>query len=287
MKIFNLLAIAQVFAQENDEDSCNQPGEVEVDGFCFENAAEAAKFQAMMAEADAEDEQPGDAASQLGRRFSMGPSDSSQGPGVRTKKRTQRISFLIAQVGAKQEKNGKRLRPREFLKRVNGYGCHCWTKPGTEAIGYKGQPVDEIDRSCKSLKSCHTCIELEYSNCDPVTTKYRAKVQRQGDGTLQITCTNTLNKKGTNNGDCKKSLCECDKAFAMSMAESWNDWSEDFWNLDNQGLFDSSCSVINKERMVSSGPPDQCCGTGYPDMKPFYSETHQCTDAHVMPINNI
>ena len=61
-------------------------------------------------------------------------------------------------------------------------------KPGTEAIGFKGQPVDEIDRSCKALKSCHTCIELEYSNCDPVTTKYRAKVQRQGDGTLQITC---------------------------------------------------------------------------------------------------
>ena len=31
----------------------------------------------------------------------------------------------------------------------------------------KGVPLDGIDRSCRTLHSCHTCIELEYDRCDP------------------------------------------------------------------------------------------------------------------------
>ena len=140
------------------------------------------------------------------RRFPLPGSSEDASNNLRTKKRTQRISFLIAQVDAKQSATpgSKKLRPREFLQKVNGYGlyfvlliffflntisgCHCWTKPGTESIGYKGQPIDDIDRACKALKSCHTCIELDYNNCDPVTTKYRAKVSKRSDGTLDIQC---------------------------------------------------------------------------------------------------
>ena len=67
-------------------------------------------------------------------------------------------------------------------------GCHCWTKPGTEWIGFKGNPLDPIDRSCKKLKSCHTCINMDFDDCDPITTKYRAKIQKGADGTLNIQC---------------------------------------------------------------------------------------------------
>ena len=73
-------------------------------------------------------------------------------------------------------------------------GCHCWTKPNTENIGYKGQPLDGVDRACRTLHSCHTCINLDFQNCDPVTTKYRAKVVKNGDGTIDIQCSKYLNQ---------------------------------------------------------------------------------------------
>merc|ERR1711915_1090403 len=111
---------------------------------------------------------------------------------------------------------------------INGYGCHCWTKPNTENIGYKGQPLDGVDRACRTLHSCHTCINLDFQDCDPVTTKYRAKVVKNGDGTIDIQCTNTMNAKGTNNGECKRSLCECDKQFSDQVAADWQSTDEDF-----------------------------------------------------------
>lgn len=284
MKIFNLLAVA-AFAQENDE-GCSA-GEIEVDGLCVEESY-ASEFANLLAEAD--NEQPENNSMQM-RRFPLPGSSVDASDNLRTKKRTQRISLLMAQVDAKQRADPKqpKLRPREFLQKINGYGCHCWTKPGTEAIGYKGQPLDNIDTACKTLKSCHTCIELDYNNCDPVTTKYRAKVSKQPDGTLDIQCTNTMNKKGTNNGHCKRSLCECDKQFAFNVAESWKDWSSQNWDLEQNGIFGATCVTNDKDsRMLSSGPPNKCCGTTYPDMKPYSSESHTCTaDKKVTVINNL
>lgn len=287
MKIFNLLAITQVYAQDSEE-SCSV-GEIDVEGLCVE-ASYAAQFANLLQEADREEDQAASNSSINMRRFPLPGSSEDASNNLRTKKRTQRISFLIAQVDAKQsaEPGSKKLRPREFLQKVNGYGCHCWTKPGTESIGYKGQPIDDIDRACKALKSCHTCIELDYNNCDPVTTKYRAKVSKRSDGTLDIQCTNTMNKKGTNNGDCKRSLCECDKQFAAGVASSWKLWNAENWNLETNGLFDNACQTNGKDsRMISSGPPDQCCGTTYPDMKPYSSDSHTCSvDKRIMLINN-
>lgn len=288
MKIFNLLAITHVYAQQDDDITCDV-GETNVDGFCVENSY-AVELQSLLDEADADDEIVSNVNKISARRFPLPGSSDDASNNLRTKKRTQRVSFLIAQVDAKQstEPGQKKLRPREFLQKINGYGCHCWTKPGTESIGYKGQPIDNIDRACKTLKSCHTCIELDYKNCDPVTTKYRAKVAKRGDGTLDIQCTNTMNKKGTNNGDCKRSLCECDKQFAMDVANSWRDWQADNWDLVSNGLFDHACATAGKDqRMLNSGPPDQCCGTGYPEMRPYSTESHTCSaDKKVLLINN-
>ena len=68
-------------------------------------------------------------------------------------------------------------------------GCHCWTKPGTEDIGYKGKPLDSVDRACRTLKTCHTCIGLDFADCDPITTKYRAKVVKNHQtGGIDIQC---------------------------------------------------------------------------------------------------
>lgn len=283
MKIFSILAAANVFAQDID-DGCGE-GEIDLgNGICTDDESVASRIREIQAEL-AEDESE-DRASSLGRRFSMGQVDDFSNSGnMRTKRRTQRLTLLMAKVEGQQRNVGK-FRPREFMRRINGYGCHCWTKPNTENIGYKGQPLDGVDRACRTLHSCHTCINLDYNECDPVTTKYRAKVVKNGDGTIDIQCTNTMNAKGTNNGECKRSLCECDKQFSEQVAADWQTWDEGNWNLDGRGLFDAAC-VTNGARSMSAGPPDQCCGTSYPDMKPFSTESHTCTDARITPINNL
>ena len=58
------------------------------------------------------------------RRFPLPGSSDDASNNLRTKKRTQRVSFLIAQVDAKQsaEPGQKKLRPRDFLQKINGYG---------------------------------------------------------------------------------------------------------------------------------------------------------------------
>lgn len=290
MKIFSLLAAANVIAQEFD-DACGE-GEIDLgNGFCTDDESIATTFreiQADLAEVDAETFQPetSNIAKNGVRRFSMGGVDDfANVDNMRTKRRTQRLTLLMAKVEGQQTKTTK-FRPREFMKKINGYGCHCWTKPNTENIGYKGQPLDGVDRACRTLHSCHTCINLDYQDCNPVTTKYRAKVVKNGDGTIDIQCTNTMNTKGTNNGECKRSLCECDKQFSEQVAADWGTWDEGNWNLDGRGLFDAAC-VTNGARSISAGPPDQCCGTSYPEMKPFSTESHTCTDARITPINNI
>jgi len=283
MKIFSLLAAANVFAQEFD-DGCGE-GEIDLgNGICTDDESVASSIREIQAELAQEDAD--DKAGQLGRRFSMGGVDDfSSADNMRTKRRTQRLTLLMAKVEGQQRNVGK-FRPREFMKKINGYGCHCWTKPNTEDIGYKGQPLDGVDRACRTLHSCHTCINLDFQDCDPVTTKYRAKVVKNGDGTIDIQCTNSMNAKGTNNGECKRSLCECDKQFSEQVAQQWQTWDEGNWNLEGRGLFDAAC-VTNGARSLSAGPPDQCCGTSYPDMKPFSTESHTCNDARITPINNL
>jgi len=295
MKIFELLALgSSIFAQDVEDPGCDE-GEVDMgNGICAE-ASLAPVIAEYVAEIEAENEETPSNGIQA-RRFQMGSTGTEVGlnsiDNLRTKRRTQRLTLLAAKVQAAQA-SGAKLRPREFLKMMNSYGCHCWTKPGTEDIGYKGKPLDSVDRACRTLKTCHTCIGLDYGDCDPITTKYRAKVVKNQSGGIDIQCTNFMNAKGTNNGACKKNLCECDKQFAYQVADSWEQWTEKHWQLEKQGLFDQACqpsSTSNGSRMTggSQGKADQCCGAEYPAMKPFNSQTQECSaDQHVVPKNNL
>lgn len=289
MKIFELLALGTVFAEEFE--GCDD-GEVDMGNGICADADLAPVIQEYVAEIEAEETEAPSNGIQA-RRFQMGNTGTEVGmnsiDNLRTKRRTQRLTLLATKVQG--TRTGAKLRPREFLKMMNSYGCHCWTKPGTEDIGYKGKPLDSVDRACRTLKTCHTCIGLDYDNCDPITTKYRAKVVKTSNGGIDIQCTNTMNAKGTNNGDCKRNLCECDKQFANQVSESWGDWTEKHWQLEKQNLFQQACvsgSTSNGSRMVASGKPDQCCGLSYPAMKPFNSQTQECSDDHkIVPKNNL
>ena len=108
----------------DDEIACDV-GETNVDGFCVENSY-AAELQSLLDEADADDEAVSNVNKISARRFPLPGSSDDASNNLRTKKRTQRVSFLIAQVDAKQsaEPGQKKLRPREFLQKINGYGSY-------------------------------------------------------------------------------------------------------------------------------------------------------------------
>lgn len=64
-----------------------------------------------------------DLASTFGRRFQIGQNDeftSDSDDIMRTKRRTQRLTLLMAKV--QSTRSGERLRPREFLRQINNYG---------------------------------------------------------------------------------------------------------------------------------------------------------------------
>ena len=64
-----------------------------------------------------------------------------------------------------------------------------------------------------------------------------------------------MNNKGTNNGDCKKHLCECDKKFAEGFAKKFEHWKEENWQLDMQGAYESTCMAPKEMVKISRGNP--------------------------------
>jgi hypothetical protein len=276
-----------------EDDECDG---IVVHDMCVDSAELAAELSEILEEADEPDTT--DAPNKLARKFPMGSEQSSSGfsSGLeRTKRRSQRMTLLLAKVVAGgqfvDQETGKKIRSKEFIKRVNNYGCHCWPSQTKEHLTGHGKGLDSIDETCMSLKKCHKCVNILYpegedrpEGCDPVSTKYKAQLSKDGNGGLSITCKNTLNKKGNNNGDCKRSLCECDKAFADSFANNFSVWAKENWKLEENGTYDDMCVRTSRgSRTIGSGP-DSCCGN-FPDVKAYNSATHSCVDGVVTSDN--
>ena len=102
------------------DDGCGE-GEIDLgNGICTDDESVASSIREIQAELAQEDAD--DKAGQLGRRFSMGGVDDfSSADNMRTKRRTQRLTLLMAKVEGQQRNVGK-FRPREFMKKINGYG---------------------------------------------------------------------------------------------------------------------------------------------------------------------
>ena len=73
-----------------------------------------------------------------------------------------------------------------------------WNSKGkSSGIGGTGKPLDELDQTCKTLSTCHSCIQLQHGEetCDPVTQKYKARLKKNDEsGKVEIQCLNTMNK---------------------------------------------------------------------------------------------
>jgi hypothetical protein len=100
------------------------------------------------------------------------------------------------------------------------YGCHCFSKGPKnllEAVNPLAGPVDKADRACRSHSRCHQNAKLKFGDQCDLYTEYDFE-GKQDDTTRSITCLNAR-------GSCKRSMCECDRNLANSLAEFEKTWN--------------------------------------------------------------
>ena len=92
----------------------------------------------------------------------------------------------------------------------------------------------------------------------------------------------TCNPRGRNT-DCKNAQCECDKQFAMNLANVWKDeeFNKNLWlNNKNVAAMEKAGTPVftyNAECVkVEGNPSNACCGDSYPNKHPFNSDSREC-----------
>jgi len=149
------------------------------------------------------------------------------------------------------------------------YGCYCLPE-GSHDLGGGGygEPVDMIDRTCKTFNQCYECAKLGNGQiqdtgpeCQGAHTKYRFQLITNTDnGEKSIRCRNPENT-------CARHICECDKKMAESLSKWEDTWDVKYHTGRNNGewKYNDNCK---KKGLGRYGKPTTCCGDAFPDMKP-------------------
>merc|ERR1739848_911596 len=153
----------------------------------------------------------------------------------------------------------KALLTKHFYFHYVNYGCYCIASKYS-----KGEPVDDIDQSCKQHKKCFECNKMDFlqedgtSSCDPMKQQYTFNVTSFEDGSRKIYC---LNEMGTY----RRAVCECDRALAENIASQ-----EDVYKEDYREKLDHESVCKHRDAGMPPGVPnlDACCGN-YPLRFPY------------------
>lgn len=173
---------------------------------------------------------------------------------------------------------------------LNGYGCWCYFEDD-HGQG-RGQPVDDVDKMCKTLHDGYTCLMMDTDNldepCIPWDTDYTSAIGVSLSGmsmeAIQMQC-----RIKNDNDTCKSSVC---------MVEGWFIQSYFLFSV-NGGALDAAHGHENGFNPKDDCPIRQgeasekaCCGD-YPARFPykiqdgtrgccqgrtFNSEIYQCCD---------
>lgn len=175
---------------------------------------------------------------------------------------------------------------REFENRISKYGCHCFPQD-TKAAGGPGRPVDSLDEECWSLSKCHKCVMIEFGG-DDIKTNLK-DLDRFDHYKWDLLNDNSISCENEKN-EAKKALCQCDKHFAERMSNVWDDalpnsfyWKSN-WNERNNPTFDYDNTCVPSGVGVTA---DSCCGTGFPNMEPYSSDTKDCCQASGSIFNSL
>lgn len=168
------------------------------------------------------------------------------------------ISFLIG-----PEANEVQRGSTPQSKYAN-YGCYC--SPHQEQMSDalwlgKGEPVDEIDATCKQLWFGYKCLVKDHGDYCDSSKSYSWEITEDGE----IHC---VDYKGT----CKGDLCRLDLEFTKkikSMSELWiPDFHMDYGfdrKTDCKGSTkykDESLKIDGYARPPKPNPETKCCGQG-------------------------
>lgn len=149
------------------------------------------------------------------------------------------------------------------------YGCWCFQMGDYPLRLGNGAPVDNVDKVCKRQKECYQCAKKDHahtiaSGCIPEETGYRfAAFYDKATGLPNVRCVNTP-------GTCKRSICECDRAFAERLPEASQ--GDDGWtgaHHAHYGGFDSRSNCLARVHTPGKGDHKvECCGE-FPDRYPY------------------
>ncbi|CAG5109818.1 Oidioi.mRNA.OKI2018_I69.chr2.g4302.t1.cds [Oikopleura dioica] len=139
------------------------------------------------------------------------------------------------------------LQKRKQIGKYCFYGCWC-LPTGAGLIPY-GEPVDNIDNSCKEYTKCYNCLynpaPFRGMGCDEeegIKTRYSIRGSKDINGRTVLYCRDPI-------GTCARNRCECDKALSEKLAEHENEWTVENHHKWNFGDFDREerCLAAPKE----------------------------------------
>jgi len=162
------------------------------------------------------------------------------------------------------------------------YGCHCLPEGAHDlGGGGYGEPVDMVDRTCKTFNQCYECAKLGNgkipgtgAECVGEHTKYRYQLVQADETAGHEKSIRCRNPEGT----CARHICECDKRMAEGLGKWEDTWDVKYHTGRNNGewKYGDSC---HKKGLGRYSKPTTCCGDSFPDMKPKQTGKECC--AHI------
>ena len=114
------------------------------------------------------------------------------------------------------------------------YGCNCNMLVGDRPMSQPGfgNPLDDVDATCKNYRSCQECVTAKYGpSCVGEFTDYSWS-------TTSATCSDAP-------GTCARALCECDAQFAQAHSAKSDLYNQDFSHVFS--MFDAT-NICRKYR---------------------------------------
>lgn len=167
------------------------------------------------------------------------------------------------------------------------YGCYCLPEGAHDlGGGGYGEPVDQVDRTCKVFNQCYECARLgngKISGTGPTCvgehTKYRFQlILNQESNEKSIRCRNPEDS-------CARHICECDKRMADSLAKWEDTWDVKYHTGRNDGSW-TYADNCKKKGLGKYKKPETCCGKSFPDMKPKQKGKECCKSTPWDPLAN-
>lgn len=149
------------------------------------------------------------------------------------------------------------------------YGCYCFPDGHTKLFSGYGEPIDEVDKVCKSFQTCYRCVGLDYGQEECINSRGYAFQGLEDDlvGKKELEC------KDNGRGDaskCSRAQCECDKELAIRLAEMEIAWNPNYQG-SKYGMFDrqQSCKgALERSAIENEAIEPRCCGF-YPERTPY------------------